>query len=67
MVEKNKGYNNAFSQLKLRKEELTVHCSRCDNTWLEEVEHYGIFAGYARNYDYCSKCMTPEEKLESSK
>jgi hypothetical protein len=65
MAEENKGYTRSFRPLKLRKERLTVHCKRCNNTWEEDVEHYGIFAGYARDYDYCSKCITPEDQAET--
>lgn len=53
--------NDLFNHFKEKTEPLSVVCDRCRNTWLEDVTHYGILAGYARHYDYCDKCITPEE------
>jgi len=49
-------------QLKETTELCSVYCNRCRNIWQEEVTHFGFFAGYARTYDCCEKCITKEEK-----
>lgn len=59
----NKGYS-ILSLMPVKKitEQCTVICTRCRVTWSEEVTHYGMFAGYARQYDFCDKCITEDEK-----
>lgn len=57
-----KGFTFPYQPLKEQKEVLSVQCRRCRNVWQEEVTHYGIFAGYARYYDCCEKCLTEDEK-----
>lgn len=43
-------------------ETLTVICKACDCTWQEEVKHFGAIAGYAREYDKCSRCWDEEKQ-----
>ena len=56
-----KGYTFALEPLRLRTETLSVICKHCGNVWQEEIEHYGVIAGWARSYDRCDKCYTPAE------
>lgn len=59
--DKPRGFTRPPHIFKQTTEVLGVQCRRCLAVWSEEVTHYGVFAGYARSYDYCSKCITPEE------
>lgn len=59
-----KGFNLPFKPLQEVTEELAVRCKRCGNIWKEEITHWGIYAGYARDYDCCEKCITEEDKKE---
>lgn len=56
-----KGFYLPIQQPKSYTEMLTVICKRCNTTWQEEVTHMGVLAGYARRYDCCVYCLTPEE------
>ncbi len=64
MADKPKGYTKHWDVFKQVTEDLAVQCRRCRKTWTETVTHYGVFAGFARYYDYCSECITPEDKSE---
>lgn len=58
-----KGYTLPHEPLRLRTEMLSVRCRHCNSIWQEEIEHYGMLAGWARTYDRCSNCYTPEEPV----